>query len=65
MRFLRRGAQLRAVDALERCADEAFWVGRPIERPGVRPLAFEGGADLGAKIAIAFSPTTSRGRPGM
>ena len=33
--------------ALARTADDALWVGRPIERAGSRPLEFEGGADVG------------------
>ncbi len=41
--------------ALERSADDApgqraLWVGRPIERAGSRPLAFEGGADVGVSL---------------
>ena len=36
--------------ALERVADTALWVARPIELPGSRPLAFEGGADVAATL---------------
>jgi 5-dehydro-2-deoxygluconokinase len=36
--------------ALERCADETLWVGRPIERAGSRPLEFDGGADVAATL---------------
>jgi len=37
-------------DALFRAADHPFWIGRPIEEPGSRPLDFEGGGDLGSKL---------------
>ncbi len=36
--------------ALEQTADDALWIGRPIEAAGSRPLAFEGGADVGATL---------------
>jgi 5-dehydro-2-deoxygluconokinase len=36
--------------ALERAADHPYWVGRPIEVPGSRPLEFEGGADVAATL---------------
>jgi len=36
--------------ALELAADTPFWIARPIEAPGSRPLAFEGGADVGATL---------------
>jgi 5-dehydro-2-deoxygluconokinase len=36
--------------ALERTADVALWVGRPIERAGSLPLEFEGGADVGVTL---------------
>jgi 5-dehydro-2-deoxygluconokinase len=36
--------------ALEQCADDALWVGRPIERAGSRPLEFGGGADVGVTL---------------
>lgn len=32
--------------ALEKAADLPYWIGRPIEVPGSRPLAFEGHADV-------------------
>jgi 5-dehydro-2-deoxygluconokinase len=34
--------------ALEAGADTPYWIGRPIERPGSRPLQFEGGLDAAA-----------------
>ncbi len=37
-------------EALFRAADHPFWIGRPVEEPGSRPLDFEGGGDLGAKL---------------
>ncbi|HEY8382224.1 MAG TPA: 5-dehydro-2-deoxygluconokinase [Microvirga sp.] len=37
-------------DALFRAADHPFWIGRPVEEPGSRPLAFEGGGSIGAKL---------------
>ncbi|MGO4706299.1 5-dehydro-2-deoxygluconokinase [Microvirga sp. 2MCAF38] len=37
-------------EALFRAADHDFWVGRPVELPGSRPLDFEGGGSLGAKL---------------
>ncbi len=39
--------------AARRCSappTPAFWIGRPVERPGSRPLDFEGGGSLGAKL---------------
>ena len=36
--------------ALEVAADLPYWVGRPIEEPGSRPLAFEGRSDVGATL---------------
>jgi 5-dehydro-2-deoxygluconokinase len=36
--------------ALEQAADLPYWIGRPIEVPGSRPLEFEGGADVGATL---------------
>ncbi len=38
-------------EALFRAADHDFWIGRPVERPGSRPLAFDGMADPAAHIA--------------
>ena len=37
-------------EALFRAADHPFWIGRPVEEPGSRPLDFEGGGDLGSKL---------------
>lgn len=37
-------------EALFRAADHDFWIGRPVEDPGSRPLDFEGGGSLGAKL---------------
>ena len=37
--------------ALHAAADHPFWIGRPVEQPGSRPLEFEGGGDLGAHLA--------------
>lgn len=36
--------------ALEAAADLPYWIGRPIEVPGSRPIAFEGGADVAATL---------------
>ena len=36
-------------EALFRAADHPFWIGRPVELPGSRPLDFEGGGRLGAQ----------------
>ena len=36
--------------ALYAAAGHPFWIGRPVERPGSRPLDFEGGGDLGAHL---------------
>jgi len=35
---------------LERAADLPYWIGRPIERGGSRPLAFDGVADVGSTL---------------
>jgi 5-dehydro-2-deoxygluconokinase len=35
---------------LFRAADHGFWIGRPVEEPGARPLDFEFGGSLGAKL---------------
>ncbi len=35
-------------EALFRAADHPFWIGRPVELPGSRPLDFEGGGDRAA-----------------
>jgi 5-dehydro-2-deoxygluconokinase len=37
-------------EALFRAADYPFWIGRPVEEPGSRPLEFEGGGDIGAQL---------------
>ena len=37
-------------EALARAADFPYWIGRPIEAPGSRPLAFEGSADVGCEL---------------
>jgi len=37
-------------EALFRAADHDFWIGRPVEDPGSRPLDFEFGGSLGAKL---------------
>lgn len=37
-------------EALFRAADHKLWIGRPVEWPGSRPLDFEGGGSLGAKL---------------
>jgi 5-dehydro-2-deoxygluconokinase len=37
-------------EALFRTADHHFWIGRPVEEPGSRPLDFEFGGSLGAKL---------------
>jgi 5-dehydro-2-deoxygluconokinase len=37
-------------EALFRAADHDFWIGRPVEEPGSRPLDFECGGSLGAKL---------------
>ncbi len=36
--------------ALYAAAGHPFWIGRPVELPGSRPLDFEGGGDLGAHL---------------
>lgn len=36
--------------ALETAADLPYWIGRPIEEPGSRPLAFEGSPDVAATL---------------
>jgi 5-dehydro-2-deoxygluconokinase len=38
-------------DALAAAADHPYWIGRPIEVPKSRPLAFEGAADVATEIA--------------
>jgi 5-dehydro-2-deoxygluconokinase len=37
-------------EALFRAADYDFWIGRPVEAPGSRPLDFEFGGSLAAKL---------------
>jgi len=36
--------------ALERAADHPYWIGRPIEQSGSRPLLFDGVADVGSTL---------------
>ncbi len=38
-------------EALFRAADHDFWIGRPVELPGSRPLDFDGISDLGSHLA--------------
>ena len=35
---------------LERAADHPYWIGRPIEQSGSRPLLFDGAADVGSTL---------------
>jgi 5-dehydro-2-deoxygluconokinase len=35
---------------LERSTGRSLWIGRPVERPGSRPLAFEAGANVGLTL---------------
>ena len=37
-------------EALFRAVGHNFWIGRPVEEPGSRPLEFESGGSLGAKL---------------
>ena len=37
-------------EALFDAAKHPFWIGRPVELPGSRPLRFEGGADIGSRL---------------
>jgi 5-dehydro-2-deoxygluconokinase len=37
-------------EALFRAVDHGFWIGRPVEEPGSRPLEFESGGSLGAHL---------------
>jgi 5-dehydro-2-deoxygluconokinase len=37
-------------EALFRALDHKFWIGRPVEEPGSRPLDFEFGGSLGARL---------------
>ena len=37
-------------EALFRAADHGFWIGRPVEQPGSRPLDIDGGGSLAAKL---------------
>jgi 5-dehydro-2-deoxygluconokinase len=36
--------------AMFAAARENFWIGRPVEEPGSRPLRFEGGGDIGSRL---------------
>jgi 5-dehydro-2-deoxygluconokinase len=38
-------------EALFAAAKHPFWVGRPVEQPGSRPLRFEFGGDIGGRLA--------------
>jgi len=38
-------------EALFAAAKEPFWIGRPVEQPGSRPLRFEFSQDIGARLA--------------
>jgi 5-dehydro-2-deoxygluconokinase len=38
-------------EALFAAAREPFWIGRPVEQPGSRPLRFEFSQDIGARLA--------------
>ncbi|MBP0644629.1 DUF2090 domain-containing protein, partial [Mycobacterium tuberculosis] len=37
-------------EALFRAAAHDFWIGRPVELPGSRPLDFDYGGDLGSRL---------------
>ncbi len=37
-------------EALFRAEERGFWIGRPVEEPGSRPLEFEFGGSLGARL---------------
>jgi 5-dehydro-2-deoxygluconokinase len=37
-------------DALARVSGSGWWIGRPVERPGSRPLALEAGANVGLAL---------------
>src|SRR3546814_15189720 len=37
--------------ALEAAADHPYWIGRPIEMPGSRPLDFESSPDVATELA--------------
>ena len=37
-------------EALFDAAKLPFWIGRPVEIPGSRPIRFEGGADIGSRL---------------
>jgi 5-dehydro-2-deoxygluconokinase len=37
-------------DALHAATGRGWWVGRPVELPGSRPLRFEGGASIGTRL---------------
>jgi 5-dehydro-2-deoxygluconokinase len=38
-------------EALAKAADYPYWIGRPIERPGSRPLEFEASADVATELS--------------
>jgi 5-dehydro-2-deoxygluconokinase len=37
-------------EAMFAAAGENFWIGRPVEQPGSRPLTFEGSGDIGSRL---------------
>jgi 5-dehydro-2-deoxygluconokinase len=37
-------------EALFEAAKHPFWIARPVEQPGSRPLRFEGGSDVGSRL---------------
>lgn len=37
-------------EALFRAGDHGLWIARPVEKPGSRPLAFEAGEDIAARL---------------
>jgi 5-dehydro-2-deoxygluconokinase len=42
--------ELYGEDALHAATGRGWWVGRPVELPGSRPLRFDGGASLGTRL---------------
>ena len=62
-------------EALFRAAEHGFWIGRPVEEPGSRPLDFEVGRILGVaarrmagrahgQVPVLLSPGRSAGAEG-
>ena len=37
-------------EAMFAAANENFWIGRPVEQPGSRPVSFEGSSDIGSRL---------------